>query len=79
MANLNSSTVSMMPVKHCKLKRKLAQDKKLDLVLFNDKIDPIICKVMDYRGYLYKKFQKEILDEEVFLSDLKRGQILKQD
>lgn len=38
---------------------KLAQDKGLDLVEINGKSSPPICKIMDYRKFLFEEKQKE--------------------
>lgn len=40
----------------------LAQDQGLDLVLIAEKADPPVCKIIDYKKFLYdqKKKQKEI-------------------
>ncbi|TNE77168.1 MAG: translation initiation factor IF-3 [Bacteroidetes bacterium] len=42
--------------------RKLAEEQELDLVEISPKADPPVCKIMDYRKFLYnqKKKQKEL-------------------
>lgn len=42
--------------------RQLAKEEELDLVLIAEKADPPVCKVIDYKKFLYdqKKKQKEI-------------------
>ena len=36
----------------------------MDLVLVNDKIKPAICKVLDYKENLYKRFISDILKKD---------------
>ena len=42
--------------------RQMAEDAELDLVLITEKADPPVCKIIDYKKFLYdqKKKQKEI-------------------
>lgn len=42
--------------------KKIAQNLNLDLVVISDKADPPICRILDYRKFLYnkKKKQKEL-------------------
>lgn len=41
---------------------KLAQDEGLDLVMITEKADPPVCRIIDYKKFLYdqKKKQKEL-------------------
>lgn len=44
---------------------KLAESKSEDLVLLNDKVSPIICKIMNYEKFLYalnKKPKQKVLE-----------------
>lgn len=38
---------------------KLAQDKGLDLIQVTEKIDPPVCRIMDFGKYLYREQRKE--------------------
>jgi len=49
---------------------KIAEDQELDLVMVGEKADPPVCKVMDYKKFLYhkekdKKVQKTLKMKEV--------------
>lgn len=43
---------------------KKAQQQKLDIVLINEKVKPIICKMMNYSDELATKFINEVLKSE---------------
>lgn len=38
---------------------KLAEEKGLDLVMVSDKVDPPVCKIMDYGKYKYEQDKKQ--------------------
>ena len=56
---------------------KLAQDQDLDLVEISPKADPPVCKVIDYKKFLYdqKKKQKEIKNkaQKVVIKEIRFG------
>ena len=45
----------------------IAEEQELDLVVISDKSDPFICRVLDYKKFLYeqKKKQKELKAKQV--------------
>ena len=45
----------------------IAEEQELDLVVISDKSDPYICRVLDYKKFLYeqKKKQKELKAKQV--------------
>ena len=55
----------------------LAQDQGLDLVLIAEKADPPVCKIIDYKKFLYdqKKKQKEIASkaQKVVIKEVRFG------
>ena len=46
---------------------KMAEDQELDLVVISDKAEPFICRILDYKKFLYeqKKKQKELKAKQV--------------
>ncbi len=36
-----------------------AEKSEMDLVLINDKTDPVICKIVDYQKFIYEQKRKE--------------------
>ena len=40
----------------------------LDLVLHNPKVEPVLCKAMDYRKHLYSRFVDEILKKDILVN-----------
>lgn len=48
----------------CRLKRNLAKENEKDIVLFNSKVTPAICKLLDYKKFLMDRFKNEILQKE---------------
>ena len=46
---------------------KMAEEQELDLVVISDKAEPFICRILDYKKYLYeqKKKQKELKAKQV--------------
>lgn len=46
---------------------RLAEEQELDLVMISDKADPPVCKIIDYKKFLYdqRKKQKEIAAKTV--------------
>ena len=48
----------------CKFKRNLAKENDKDIVLFNSRVTPAICKLLDYKKYLMDRFKNEILEKE---------------
>lgn len=46
---------------------KIAEEQELDLVVISDKAEPFICRVLDYKKFLYeqKKKQKELKAKQV--------------
>lgn len=38
----------------------IAQEKKKDLLLVSDKVDPIVCKVIDYKELMLNEFKKKM-------------------
>ena len=36
-----------------------------DVVLHNDKVEPVVCKIMDYRQHLYKRFADEVIKKDI--------------
>ena len=46
---------------------KMAEEKELDLVVISDKAEPFICRILDYKKFLYeqKKKQKELKAKQV--------------
>jgi len=57
--------------------RKMASELELDLVMISDKSDPPICRIMDYKKFLYeqKKKQKELKAKQskVTLKEIRFG------
>lgn len=57
--------------------RKLADDMELDLVLISEKADPPVCRVIDFKKFLYiqKKKQKEIRSnaQKVVVKEIRFG------
>lgn len=57
--------------------RKIAEEQGLDLVEISPKADPPVCKIMDYRKFLYnqKKKQKELKAKQskVILKEIRFG------
>jgi translation initiation factor IF-3 len=57
--------------------RKIAKDQDLDLVEISPKADPPVCKVIDYKKFLYdqKKKQKEIKNkaQKVVIKEIRFG------
>ena len=47
--------------------RKMAEEQELDLVAISDKAEPYICRILDYKKFLYeqKKKQKELKAKQV--------------
>ena len=45
----------------------IAEEQELDLVVISDKSDPFICRVLDYKKFLYeqKKKQKELKAKQI--------------
>ena len=45
----------------------IAEEQELDLVVISDKAEPYICRVLDYKKFLYeqKKKQKELKAKQV--------------
>lgn len=62
----------MKETMQCNLISKLASQKRQDIVLFNENITPFICKMMDYKQYLYDRFTKEVLETDGKASKLIR-------
>lgn len=56
---------------------KMAQELDADLVMISDKADPPVCKIMDYKKFLYdqKKKQKEIKNkaQKVVVKEIRFG------
>ena len=46
---------------------KMAEEQELDLVVISDKAEPFICRILDYKKFLYeqKKKQKELKSKQV--------------
>ena len=46
---------------------KMAEEQELDLVVISDKAEPFICRILDYKKFLYeqKKTQKELKAKQV--------------
>ena len=46
---------------------KMAEEQELDLVVISDKAEPYICRILDYKKFLYeqKKKQKELKAKQV--------------
>ena len=46
---------------------KMAEEQELDLVVISDKAEPFICRILDYKKFLYeqKKKQKELKAKQV--------------
>lgn len=46
---------------------KIAEEQELDLVVISDKAEPFICRILDYKKFLYeqKKKQKELKAKQV--------------
>ena len=57
--------------------RKLADDMELDLVLISEKADPPVCRIIDFKKFLYiqKKKQKEIRSnaQKVVVKEIRFG------
>ena len=57
--------------------RKVADDLELDLVLISEKADPPVCRVIDFKKFLYqqKKKQKEIRSnaQKVVVKEIRFG------
>lgn len=55
----------------------MAQEDGLDLVMISDKADPPVCKILDYKKFLYdqKKKQKEIKNkaQKVVVKEIRFG------
>ncbi|QCX52420.1 translation initiation factor IF-3 [Elizabethkingia sp. JS20170427COW] len=47
--------------------RKMAEEQELDLVAISDKVEPYVCRILDYKKFLYeqKKKQKELKAKQV--------------
>ena len=56
---------------------KMAQEMDADLVMISDKADPPVCKILDYKKFLYdqKKKQKEIKNkaQKVVVKEIRFG------
>ena len=56
---------------------KMAQEMDADLVMISDKTDPPVCKILDYKKFLYdqKKKQKEIKNkaQKVVVKEIRFG------
>jgi translation initiation factor IF-3 len=56
---------------------RLAEEQELDLVMISDKADPPVCKIIDYKKFLYdqRKKQKEIAakTQKVVLKEVRFG------
>jgi translation initiation factor IF-3 len=56
---------------------RMAEDQELDLVMISDKADPPVCKIIDYKKFLYdqRKKQKEIAakTQKVVLKEIRFG------
>lgn len=56
---------------------RMAEEQELDLVMISDKADPPVCKIMDYKKFLYdqRKKQKEIVAKtsKVVLKEIRFG------
>jgi translation initiation factor IF-3 len=52
-----------------------------DLILHNSKVQPMLCKLLNYRGHLYSRFVKEVLKEDIMLkkSYEKKKELLVED
>jgi len=46
----------VMPIQQALLE---AEKAEVDLVLINDKVDPVICKIVDYQKFIYEQKRKE--------------------
>lgn len=46
----------VMPIRQALLE---AEKAEVDLVLINDKVDPVICKIVDYQKFIYEQKRKE--------------------
>jgi translation initiation factor IF-3 len=46
----------VMPIQQALLE---AEKSEVDLVLINDKVDPVICKIFDYQKFIYEQKRKE--------------------
>ncbi len=46
----------VMPIQQALLE---AEKSEVDLVLINDKVDPVICKIVDYQKFIYEQKRKE--------------------
>lgn len=46
----------VMPIRQALLE---AEKAEVDLVLINDKADPVICKIVDYQKFIYEQKRKE--------------------
>mgnify|MGYP001100773202 CR=1 FL=1 len=49
---------------------KIAEDEGLDLVEISPKAEPPVCKILDYKKYLYKYLFKLIFVYDVLIKDL---------
>ena len=47
---------NVMPIQQALLE---AEKAEMDLVLINDKTDPVICKIVDYQKFIYEQKRKE--------------------
>jgi hypothetical protein len=47
----------------------------MDVVLFNDKVTPQVCKMMNYKQTLYNRFIVEVVEKNVIMSALRRGKL----
>lgn len=52
----------------CEFTRRKARSADMDVVLFNDKVTPQVCKMLDYKHTLYDRFVKEVLEKNIALS-----------
>ena len=64
--------------RHCKIKREIAKANNQDLVLFNNEVNPKICKISDYTNHLINRFIFEKIKKNILLSEFKRGKIRKE-
>ncbi|MDH3004071.1 MAG: translation initiation factor IF-3, partial [Flavobacteriia bacterium] len=51
----------------------IAKNKELDLVEINSKIDPPICKILEYKKFLYEQKKKQKLIKKVFTKEIRIG------
>ncbi len=52
--------VSIPSPKFCKVKREIAREQNMDIILMTQSVSPIVCKLDDYKGKLYGQFEQKI-------------------